>query len=64
MTSGHLPADLVQFGWPMNPYFVLDLGFVLALMALAGIRLLSSRPGGVRLVVPLLVFAPLMALSL
>ncbi|OGO58016.1 MAG: hypothetical protein A2Z32_06425 [Chloroflexi bacterium RBG_16_69_14] len=64
VTSGHLPADLVQFGWPMNPYFVLDLGFLLPLMALAGIRLLTNRPGGARLAVPLLVFAPLMALSI
>jgi hypothetical protein len=64
VTSGRLPADLAQFGWPMNPYFVLDLGFLLPLMALAGVRLLTSHPGGMRLAVPLLVFAPLMALSI
>jgi hypothetical protein len=47
-----------------EPYFVLDLGFVLPLMALAGIRLLTSLPAPVRLAVPLLVFAPLMARSI
>ena len=48
----------------MNPVYVLDLGFVLPLMVLAGVRLLAGRPGGFRLTVPLLVFLPLLALSI
>jgi hypothetical protein len=64
VTSGQLPAELRTAGWPMNPIWVLDLGFVLPLMALAGVRLLASRPGGIRLAVPLLVFQPLLALTI
>ena len=43
---------------------VLDLGFVLPLMGLASVCLLARRPAGVRLTVPLLVFLPLLALSI
>jgi hypothetical protein len=64
VTSGQLPAALKEAGWPMNPVYVLDLGFVLPLLALAGVRLLARRPGGVRLAVPLLVFLPLLALTI
>jgi len=64
VTSGQLPAELRAAGWPMNPVYVLDLGFVLPLMALAGVRLLAGRPVGFRLAVPLLVFLPLLALSI
>jgi len=64
VASGQLPADLQQYGWPMNPYFVLDLGFLLPLMALAGFRLLTRRPGGVRFSVPLLVMAALIGISI
>jgi hypothetical protein len=62
--SGQLPAELTAAGWPMNPVFVLDLGFVLPLVGLAGVRLLAGRRGGVRLAVPLLVFLPLLALTI
>ena len=43
---------------------MLDLGPVLPLMALAGLRLLAGRPDAFRLTVPLLVFVPLLALSI
>jgi len=33
-------------------------------LALAGVHLLTGRPGGVRLAVPMLVFAPLLALGI
>ena len=64
VTSGQLPAELRAAGWPMNPVYVLDLGFVLPLLVLAGVRLLRGHPGGIRLAVPLLVFLPLLALSI
>jgi hypothetical protein len=64
VTSGQLPPELRAAGWPMNPVYVLDLGFVLPLMGLASVRLLARRPAGVRLAVPLLVFLPLLALSI
>ncbi|MGZ6345107.1 MAG: hypothetical protein ACXWOW_07345 [Candidatus Limnocylindrales bacterium] len=64
VTSGQLPAELKSAGWPMNPVYVLDLGFVLPLMVLAAARLLTTRPGGVRLTIPLLVFQPLLALAI
>jgi hypothetical protein len=64
ITSGQLPAELRAAGWPMNPVYVLDLGFVLPLMMLAAVRLLTDRPGAIRLAVPLLVFMPLLALSI
>jgi hypothetical protein len=64
VTSGQLPAALKEAGWPMNPVFVLDLGFVLPLLALAGMGLLRRRAGAARLAVPLLVFMPLLALTI
>lgn len=62
--SGRLPAELAAAGWPMNPVYVLDLGFVLPLMLLTGVSLLRSRPAGARYTVPLLVFTPLLAVSI
>lgn len=64
VTSGQLPAALREAGWPMNPVYVLDLGFVLPLLVLAGTRLLRQRPGAVHLAVSLLVFLPLLALTI
>lgn len=62
--SGKLPAELAASGWPMNPVYVLDLGFVLPLALSAAIRLARADSGGARLAVPLLVFATLLAASI
>lgn len=64
IVSGKLPADLVAAGWPMNPVYVLDLGFVIPLLLLTGTSLLRHRPGGAHFAVPLLVFIPLLAMSI
>jgi hypothetical protein len=61
--SGHLPAGLAAAGWPMNPPYVLDLGFVIPLAVLGALRLLRSKPGAGRIAVPFLVFVPLLSLS-
>ena len=63
VVSGKLPAALEAAGWPMNPVYVLDLGFVVPLAVLGGLRLLRRKPGGARLVVPFLVFLPLLSIS-
>jgi hypothetical protein len=63
VASGKLPAALAAAGWPMNPVYVLDLGFVVPLVVLGGLRLLRGKPGGVRLAVPFLVFLPLLSIS-
>ncbi len=62
--SGAAPADLTAVGWPMNPVYVLDLGFVLPLAVLAAVRLMQHGPEGCRIAGPLLVFIPLLALSI
>jgi hypothetical protein len=54
--SGHLPADLAAAGWPMNPVWVLDLGFMLPLVGLGGVRVLRRRPYGVPIAIAVLVF--------
>jgi hypothetical protein len=54
--SGHLPADLAAAGWPMNPVWVLDLGFVLPLVGLGGVRILRRRSYGVLITIAALVF--------
>lgn len=64
LIAGQLPAELRAAGWPMNPVWVLDLGFVLPLMAITGIRLLRRRPGGARIAIPLLVFMALLGTTL
>src|ERR1700719_2258984 len=51
VVSGKLPAALSAAGWPMNPVYVLDLGFVVPLVFLSGLRLLRGKPGGARLAV-------------
>jgi hypothetical protein len=61
--SGRQPAALAAAGWPMNPVYVLDLGFVVPLVVLGGLRLLRGKPGGVRLAVPFLIFLPLLSIS-
>jgi hypothetical protein len=64
VVSGHLPADLAAAGWPMNPVWVLDLGFVLPLMGLGGVLLLRRRAGGVPFAIVLLVFLPLLSVTI
>ncbi len=59
--SGHSPQALVDAGWPTSPIYVLDLAFALPLAVITARRLLTGRPGGVRLAVPYLVFVPLLA---
>jgi hypothetical protein len=61
--SGSLPTDLESAGWPMNPVYVLDLGFVLPLAVLAATRLWQRKPSGACIAVPFLVFAGLLAQS-
>jgi hypothetical protein len=61
--SGRLPAGLAAAGWPMNPVYVLDLGFVIPLVVLGGLRLVRRKPGGARLAVPFLIFLPLLSIS-
>jgi hypothetical protein len=61
--NGQLPAGLVAAGWPMNPPYVLDLGIVIPIAVLGALRLLRSKPGSGRLVVPFLVFLPLLSIS-
>jgi hypothetical protein len=62
--SGHLPADLVAAGWPMNPVWVLDLGFVLPLMGLGGVLLLQRRAAGAPIAMSVLVFLPLLSATI
>lgn len=59
--TGILPKALRDAGWPNNPIYVLDLGFVVPLCTLTAIRLLRKREGAVRLAVPLLIFIPLLS---
>jgi hypothetical protein len=62
--SGRLPTDLVANGWPMNPVWVEDLGFVLPLIGLGGVLLLMERHNGVLIAMAMLVFQPLLSVTL
>jgi hypothetical protein len=62
--SGTLPAELAAIGWPMNPIYVLDLGFVLPLALATAVGLARRRPAAVRSAVSFVVFAALLALSI
>jgi hypothetical protein len=62
--TGVRPQALIDAGWPTSPIYVLDLGFVLPVCALSGMRLLRGRPGGARLAVPILVFVPVFSLGI
>jgi hypothetical protein len=64
LLEGQLPAELRAAGWPMNPVWVVDLGFVLPLMALTGVRLLAQARGRARIAIPLLVFIALLGLTI
>jgi len=63
VVSGRPPAGLAAAGWPMNPVYVIDLGFVIPLVVIGGLRLLRGKQGGVRLAVPFLIFLPLLSVS-
>jgi hypothetical protein len=63
VVSGQLPDALAAAGWPMNPVYVLDLGFVMPVVILGGSRLLRGKPGGGRIAVPFLVFLSLLSSS-
>jgi hypothetical protein len=63
VVSGQLPASLAAAGWPMNPVYVLDLGFVAPVVVLGGSRLFRGKPGGGRIAVPFLVFLSLLSSS-
>jgi hypothetical protein len=64
VASGRLPAGLAAAGWPMNPVYVLDLGFVVPMVVWGGLRLFRGKPGGARLAVPFLIFLPLLSISI
>ncbi len=64
LIGGNPPPDLVAAGWPMNPVWVLDLGFVLPLALLTAVRLVRRRPGAERVAVSFTVFSALLAISI
>jgi len=63
VVSGQLPPGLAAAGWPMNPPYVLDLAFVIPIALLAAVRLLRRQAGGAWLAASLLVFLPLLSVS-
>jgi hypothetical protein len=62
--SGGLPAELAAIGWPMNPVYVLDLGFVLPLALMTAVGLTRRRPSAERIAVSFVVFVALLAMSI
>jgi hypothetical protein len=62
--SGKLPAELAAIGWPMNPIYVLDLGFVLPLAVATAVGLARRRPSAERSAVSFVVFVALLATSI
>jgi hypothetical protein len=62
--SGNLPAELVAISWPMNPVYVLDLGFVLPLGLVTAVGLARRRRGAERIAVSFVVFVALLAMSI
>jgi hypothetical protein len=62
--SGNLPAELAAIGWPMNPVYVLDLGFVLPLALVTAVGLARRRPAAERIAVSFVVFVALLAMSI
>jgi hypothetical protein len=59
-----VPPELASIHWSTNPVWVLDLGFVLPLMAVAAWRLAVRLQGAARLAVPLLVFMALLGVTI
>lgn len=62
--TGQTPADLVANGWPMNPVWVEDLGFALPLIGFGGVQLLRQRQIGVPIAMAMLVFMPLLSVTI
>jgi hypothetical protein len=62
--SGNLPAELAAIGWPMNPVYVLDLGFVLPLALVTAVGIARRRPAAERIAVSFVVFVALLAMSI
>jgi len=62
--GGNLPAELAASGWPMNPVYVLDLGFVLPLALMTAVGLARRRPAAERIAVSFVVFVALLAMSI
>jgi hypothetical protein len=62
--SGNLPAELAGIGWPMNPVYVLDLGFVLPLALVTAVGLARRRASAERIAVSFVVFVALLAMSI
>jgi hypothetical protein len=62
--SGNLPAELAAIGWPMNPVYVLDLGFVLPQGLVTAVGLARRRPAAERIAVSFVVFVALLAMSI
>jgi hypothetical protein len=63
VVSGRLPPGLAAAGWPMSPPYVLDLGFVIPVSVFTAVRLLRGQVGGAWLAVSLLVFLPVLSVS-
>jgi len=59
-----VPTELATIDWATNPVWVLDLGFVLPLMAVTAWRLSVRAPGASRLAAPLLVFMALLGATI
>jgi hypothetical protein len=64
LIDGQLPLELRQANWPMNPVWVLDLGFVLPLMGLTGFRIFSGERASARTAIALLVFMALLGVTI
>jgi hypothetical protein len=62
--SGALPVDLAAIGWPMNPVYVLDVGFVLPLALVTAVGLALRRRSAERIAVSFVVFVALLAMSI
>jgi hypothetical protein len=62
--SGSLLPELAAIGWPMNPVYVLDLGFVLPLALVTAVALARRRASAERVAVSFVVFVALLAMSI
>jgi hypothetical protein len=62
--SGNLPTELAAIGWPMNPVYVLDLGFILPLALMTAVGMARRRPSAEPIAVSFVVFVALLAMSI